>query len=268
MELSEKLITMYINGKGYTSPLQKFITSLGLPYHRMTKEQIYKIGDSKRYLEWKKIQKIKRIEKETNVSEAVNSLDVGQFSQRYKHVDPTHISKKKLIASLVAQGYSPETSPITASKASKFGKARLRVGKRAYKALAKGHARFREISPSPTKKGRTKTIRLLKRQGEYKGKALKQILSSYEMNYKNQISEVEYRSDEEKTAIMPAVNKVDKLVQTNKNIKSRMNGFAADKEVKLQKPMTGKDSNVIEINPKINPLAVNGTGNPVSDPKN
>lgn len=261
MNLSEKLLTQYIGGKGYTSPLQKFITSIGMPYHRMSKQEIYKVGDSKRYKEWIKLQRVlKMVDKTKKVQEAAYAPPIGQasYSKKYKHIDPTHIAKKKLITSLIGKGYSPEGQSLTAKKATKFGKAKVKVGKRTYKALKKGHKRFREITFDPNKTGRTKTLRTLKRQAEYKGKAVK-LYANYEEKYKNYISELEAKTYDEKVDTTNP-DKVQKLVNKNKELKTQ-NGSLNGKEIQLPKPMTGSSNtqNYVELNPTSDLYAYNQT---------
>lgn len=245
MSLSKKLMNVYLGEKRqYTSPLERFIISLGKPYNDMSRKEIDSFGRLKRYKQWKKLQKIKRIENENPT--------LQKEDMRYKHIDPTHISQKRAIASLIAHGFSPEQIPITASKQTRFGRSRLRVGKRTYLPLAKGHARFRELTFDPKKKGRTKTIRILKRQQEFKGKAAR-MFSNYEQEYKSVIFEsvVQAPTYDEKVAnAQPEdTNKVAKLVNTNKKLKAQT---GTDAEIKLPKTMTGeKDTNTIEINPRI-----------------
>lgn len=246
--MPRKYITQHIGGKGYTSPLHKFIDFTGRTYGTMTRKEIDAVGDLKQYKQWKKLQRIKRMlnkQKQIKEGNQQSNLDVGQFSKKYKHIDPTHISRKKLIATLMAQGYSPEQQAITATKQTKFGRAKPKVGKRSYIATKPGFAKFREITFDPNKKGRTKTIRLLKKRKEYKGKEVARLYSSYENEYNNSIFEAEPMTYDEKADRTKPENKVNKLVSINKDLKS--------KEFKVKKTMTGKgisDTNVVEIDPK------------------
>jgi hypothetical protein len=230
----------------------------------MTRKQKDKVGDSKRYHQWERLQRIKKmVEKDPNLTEAKakrktsiapDDLDVGQFSKRYKHSDPTQVTKKRLVAALINKGFNPEMDPVTATKQHKFGKHKVSVGKRAYAPVPLGHMKFREITLGDGS-GRTKTIRKLKKKKEYRGKEFH--MNSYETEYNNYIQEQEPKSDEQKENDLPVKNdKVSKLVNKNKAIKHAMKQTAKGKphdEIKLPRTMTGekKDTNVLEINPTL-----------------
>lgn len=237
--MPRKYITQHMGGKGYTSPLHKFIDFTGRNYGTMTRKEIYAVGDLKQYKEWKRHQRIKKmVDRQQKLKES---------QQKYKHIDPTHIARKKLITTLMAQGFSPEKQSITATKQTKFGRAKPRVGKRAYQPIRTGFAKFRQITFDPNKKGRTKTVRLLKKHKEYVGKVARQLISSgyeYDAEYLNQILEAQPMTYDEKVDRTISEPKIDKIVSKNRELK--------DKEYKISNTQTGKsarDTNTIIVNP-------------------
>lgn len=245
--MSRKYITQHIGGKGYTSPLHKFIDFTGRTYGTMTRKEIDKVGDLKQYKQWKKLQRIKKMLKNQNkIDEAqkTSEFDVGQFSKKYKHLDPTHIQKKKAIMNLMAKNLSPEKQSITATKQTKFGRAKPRVGRRAYQPIRKGYVRFREITFDPKKKGRSITARLLTKHKEYTGKSAK-IFADYELENMNVMVENQPMTYDEKVDRTTTDNKINKLVMINKKQRNQ-------ETFKPKKTLTGKsgdETNEIEINP-------------------
>lgn len=248
--MPRKYITQYINGKGRTTALHKFIDITGRNYSTLTRSEIDKVGDLKQYKQWKKLHRIQNmLKKQHKLKEDGPPI---QFSKRYKHTDHHHITKKKLITTLLGMGFSPEKQATTATKQTKFGKARVRVGKRAYVAIRPGYAKFRQISFDPQKKGKTKTIRLLKKHREYVGKIVPKIISSdyeYEVKNINTLVENQPMSYDEKIDKTQPENKISTLVSKNKKLKGQ------DQEFKISKTITGKsgaDTDSILINPTQN----------------
>lgn len=248
--MPRKYITQYINGKGRTSPLHKFIDITGRSYPTMTRSEIDKVGDLKQYKQWKKLHRIQNmLKKQHKLAEDGPPM---QFSKKYKHIDHHHIAKKKLIATLLGMGFSPEKQAITATKQTKFGKAKVRVGKRAYVPIRPGYAKFRQISFDQQKKGKTKTIRLLKKHKEYVGKIVPKIISSsYEYDPSINISLLENQpmTYDEKVDRTQAEKKLSTLLSKNKKLKGE------DQEFKISRTITGKtgaDTDSILINPAQN----------------
>jgi hypothetical protein len=248
--MPRKYITQHIGGKGYTSPLHKFIDFTGRSYGTMTRKEIDKVGKLRQYKLWKKLQRTKRMLKDQHKIEEAKSnsnLDVGEFSKKYKHIDPTHVQKKKAIINLLSKGFSPEKQSITATKQTKFGRAKPRIGRRAYQPIRKGYVRFREITFDPKKKGRSITARLLTKHKEYKGKTAR-IFADYELDTNKAMLESQPMTYDEKVDRTTSDNKINRLVQINKKQKSQ-------EIFKPKKTLTGKsisDTNEIEINPQHN----------------
>lgn len=78
--LKEKLLQSYYNSylleytvreqRGKSTALRQFLASIGLDYRDLTRKQIYRWADTKRYNDFKKGLKIKRIADEANVEES------------------------------------------------------------------------------------------------------------------------------------------------------------------------------------------------------
>lgn len=77
--LKEKLLRSYYNAqlleytvkqqRGKATALRQFIASIGLDYRDLTRKQIDRWADTKRYKDFKKVMKIKKISDEANVEE-------------------------------------------------------------------------------------------------------------------------------------------------------------------------------------------------------
>lgn len=173
MTLSEKIWTRYLTGKGYTSSLNRFVTHvMGQPYYKMSRRELDAIGNSKRYIQWNKLQKVEKM-----VKKRLPLQTESLFNRSHK--DPTHVSSRKIITHLINTGHSLSTNPVGAQKKSKFGRAKIFVGKRAFKPLQKGQQRYRQATFSTKRIGRTKTVRALKRGSEFKGRVARQLFSHY-----------------------------------------------------------------------------------------
>ena len=218
------------------TPLRSFIKTLGLDWTVLSRKEIDKIAVSKRYKQWKLGQKTQKIVKNFGQQQLRETYKPSIRSKHYKHLDPTQVSQKKLIASLVSSGWSPSSSHIrTARKQTKFGLARPTVGKKAY-TFRKGYLTFTQ--PLTGKKvGKTKEIRILKRKKQNKGKYSKDLFSDYNCDYSKTIMEKNTNS------------KIEKLVNKNKKIKNKL---IDNDKFRIVKTLTAnKNTDVIEINPTV-----------------
>lgn len=253
MEFSDKLLEIYLNEDGRRiSALHKFINSTGMDYEHMDRRKLNKISRQKRYKQWKKLKHIQKILAKNGELQTESKFAQYDFEphKRYKHLDPTKISKQQVISRLVAKGFSPDHYVRTARKYHKFGKKKVVVGKRAYQAPKKQISRFRRSLKSPSLVGKTATVRLPSKHRELMGKTAAKFRTLEDTNImqNNYILEQEAPNRDYNFS-----SKVDKLVSKNKEIKTKMNDSNTNNhcEYEVAKTLSGKKGqDVIEINPK------------------
>lgn len=252
MEFSHKLLEIYFNEGRRISSLHRFINSTGMDYEHMDRKKLNKISRQKRYKQWRKIKSIQRILARNGELQTESKFDQYDFEphKKYKHLDPSSISKKQAITRLIAKGFSPDHYIRTARKPHKFGKKKVIVGKRAYQAPKKGVYRFRRSLTSPSLIGKTTTIKLPTKYRELRGKMAAKIktLEDLETMQNNYILEQEAPDRDYNYS-----SKVDKLVAKNKEIKTKMNDSNVNNhcEYEVAKTLSGKKGkDVIEINPR------------------
>lgn len=250
MSFSDKLLDIYLN-EGRISTLHRFINSTGMDYTHMDRKKLNKISRQKRYKQWKKLKEIQRMMLRNGEmqSESIVTMDFEPH-KRYKHLDPSKISKKQALAKMISRGFSPDHYIRTARKYHKFGKKKVVVGKHAYKAPKKGVYRFRRSLKSPSLIGKTSTVRLPFKRGYLMGKKAAQLrtLEDIQMMQKNNILEQDAPN---RDYSLPS--KVDKLVSKNKELNVKMNDANVNNhcEYEVSKTLSGKKgADVIEINPR------------------
>lgn len=253
MKFSDKLLEIYLDEGRRISSLHRFINSTGMDYEHMDRKKLNKISRQKRYKQWRKIKHVQKIMARNGELQTESKFDQHDFEphKKYKHLDPTKISRQQVISRLVAKGFSPDHYIRTARKYNKFGKKKVTVGKRAYQAPKKGVFRFRRSLESPSLVGKTATIRLPSKHRELIGKSAKKFkaLENIEtMQNNNYILEQEAPDRDYNYA-----SKVDKLVSKNKEIKTKMNDSNVNNncEYEVAKTLSGKKGqDIIEINPR------------------
>lgn len=252
MDFSDKLLEIYLNEGRRISSLHRFINSTGMDYAHMDRKKLNKIARQKRYKQWRKIKHVQKIMAKNGELQTESKFDQFDFEphKKYKHLDPTAISRQQVISKLIGKGFSPDHYIRTARKYNKFGKKKVTVGKRAYQAPKKGVFRFRRSLTSPGLVGQTTTIKLPSKHRELVGKTAKKFktLENIESMKNNYILEQESPDRDYNFS-----SKVDKLVSKNKEIKTKMNDSNVNNhcEYQVAKTLSGKKGqDIIEINPR------------------
>jgi hypothetical protein len=252
MDFSDKLLDIYLHEGRRISALHKFINSTGMDYTHMDRKKLNKISRQKRYKQWKRIKHVQKImarNGQLQIESSYKSIDIEPH-KKYKHLDSSKLSKKQAVVSLIGKGYSVDQYIRTARKYNKFGRAKVVVGKHAYRPPKKGEIRFRKSIKSPTRVGSTLTTRLPRTRRELLGKtAMKFKIAEYkETQNMNNILEQEAP---DRDYSFPS--KVDKLVSKNRELKVKVNDTSSNNhcEYEVSKTLSGKKGqDVIEINPK------------------
>lgn len=129
--LKEKLLSKYYNGyhidEDRMTPLRRFVDSLGLDHKEMTRKQMDKWARTKRYKNFFRLMKIKRIADEANVSESVifSNLDVFLSQFEVNMLEESIITEEEVLcflAILEAINRPPRPPEIKIYKGRKRGK--------------------------------------------------------------------------------------------------------------------------------------------------
>lgn len=240
----QRLYSVYLNnslleGEYKKTPLRRFVFSIGLDWQKLDRKKYLNIAKTKRFKDWKKLDKIEKIATEANSKKTNESLD-HETSKKYKHLDKFHIKKKAIETGFVNTGWSPHEHHIrTARKSNKFSKAKVRVGKLAY-SNRKGYTTFVKAFPGKGRVGKTKELRNLKKRDQYSGSGVRKIeklFSSFDCNVYKIITEDK------------SMSKVEMLLKKNREIKKKN---LDNKEIKHTNTETGnKNTDTIEFNPNL-----------------